>query len=83
MLVNEYGPTETVVGCCIYQVPIGENLSTSVAIGNPIANTQLYVLDQHCQPVPIGVAGELHIGGLGLARAYLNQPELDSTKVYS
>jgi non-ribosomal peptide synthase protein (TIGR01720 family) len=80
MLVNEYGPTETVVGCCIYQVPIGENLSTSVAIGNPIANTQLYVLDQHCQPVPIGVVGELHIGGLGLARGYLNQPELTAQK---
>ncbi|WP_208491975.1 non-ribosomal peptide synthetase [aff. Roholtiella sp. LEGE 12411] len=80
MLVNEYGPTETVVGCCIYQVPIGENLSTSVAIGNAIANTQLYVLDQYCQPVPIGVAGELHIGGLGLARGYLNQPELTAQK---
>ncbi|NEU77735.1 non-ribosomal peptide synthetase [Nostoc sp. UIC 10630] len=80
MLVNEYGPTETVVGCCIYQVPTGENLSTSVAIGNPIANTQLYVLDQHCQPVPIGVVGELHIGGLGLARGYLNQPELTAQK---
>ncbi len=80
MLVNEYGPTETVVGCCIYKVPIGENLSTSVAIGNPIANTQLYVLDQYCQPVPIGVVGELHIGGLGLARGYLNQPELTAQK---
>ncbi|MEA5505985.1 amino acid adenylation domain-containing protein [Halotia wernerae UHCC 0503] len=80
MLINEYGPTETVVGCCIYQVPIGENLSTSVAIGNAIANTQLYVLDQYCQPVPIGVVGELHIGGLGLARGYLNQPELTAQK---
>ncbi|WP_414542080.1 amino acid adenylation domain-containing protein [Nostoc sp. CCY0012] len=80
MLVNEYGPTETVVGCCIYQVPIEGNLSTSVAIGNPIANTQLYVLDQHYQPVPIGVVGELHIGGLGLARGYLNQPELTAQK---
>ncbi|MBW4428168.1 MAG: amino acid adenylation domain-containing protein [Nostoc desertorum CM1-VF14] len=80
VLINEYGPTETVVGCCIYQVPTGENLSTSVAIGNPIANTQLYVLDQHYQPVPIGVVGELHIGGLGLARGYLNQPELTAQK---
>ncbi|AFY89165.1 non-ribosomal peptide synthetase [Chroococcidiopsis thermalis] len=80
MLVNEYGPTETVVGCCIYKVPPGENLSTSVAIGEPIANTQLYVLDQHCQPVPIGVVGDLHIGGLGLARGYLNQPQLTAQK---
>lgn len=80
VLVNEYGPTETVVGCCVYQVPTRENLSTSVAIGNPIANTQLYVLDEHCQPVPIGAVGELHIGGLGLARGYLNQPELTAQK---
>lgn len=80
MLVNEYGPTETVVGCCIYKVPTKENLSTSVAIGEPIANTQLYVLDQHCQPVPIGVVGDLHIGGLGLARGYLNQPQLTAQK---
>ncbi|MFQ4145497.1 amino acid adenylation domain-containing protein [Chlorogloeopsis sp. ULAP02] len=80
MLVNEYGPTETVVGCCVYQVPIGERLATSVAIGNAIANTQLYVLDEHYQPVPIGVVGELYIGGLGLARGYLNQPELTAQK---
>ncbi|MES1022179.1 amino acid adenylation domain-containing protein [Gloeocapsa sp. BRSZ] len=79
MLVNEYGPTETVVGCCIYKVPTKEH-STSVAIGEPIANTQLYILDQHCQPVPIGVVGELHIGGLGLARGYLNQPQLTAQK---
>jgi amino acid adenylation domain-containing protein len=80
MLVNEYGPTETVVGCCIYQVPTGQNLSGSIPIGRPIANTQLYVLDQYCQPVPIGVAGELHIGGLGVARGYLNRPELTAQK---
>lgn len=80
ILVNEYGPTETVVGCCIYQVPIGKHTSGSIPIGKPIANTQLYILDQYLQPVPTGVAGELHIGGIGLARGYLNQPELTALK---
>ncbi|MDZ8023958.1 MAG: amino acid adenylation domain-containing protein [Nostoc sp. DedQUE11] len=80
ILVNEYGPTETVVGCCIYQVPVGKHASGSIPIGKPIANTQLYILDQYLQPVPTGVAGELHIGGVGLARGYLNQPELTALK---
>ena len=80
LLVNEYGPTETVVGCCVYQVPGGEQLSGSIPIGRAIANTQLYVLDRHLQPVPIGVVGELHIGGLGLARGYLNRPDLTAEK---
>ncbi|BAY73752.1 amino acid adenylation domain-containing protein [Nostoc linckia NIES-25] len=80
ILINEYGPTETVVGCCIYEVPIGKHTSGSIPIGKPIANTQLYILDQYLQPVPTGVAGELHIGGIGLARGYLNQPELTALK---
>ncbi|MBW4431909.1 MAG: amino acid adenylation domain-containing protein [Pelatocladus maniniholoensis HA4357-MV3] len=80
ILVNEYGPTETVVGCCVYQVPVGKHSSGSIPIGKPIANTQLYILDQSLQPVPMGVAGELHIGGLGLARGYLNQPDLTALK---
>jgi len=80
ILINEYGPTETVVGCCIYQVPVGKHTSGSIPIGKPIANTQLYVLDQYLQPVPTNVTGELYIGGLGLARGYLNQPELTALK---
>ncbi|MEC4812231.1 MAG: amino acid adenylation domain-containing protein [Scytonema sp. PMC 1069.18] len=80
MLVNEYGPTETVVGCCIYRVPQSELQSHSVPIGRPIANTELYVLNQYYQPMPIGVVGELYIGGAGLARGYLNQPELTALK---
>ncbi|MCC5632722.1 amino acid adenylation domain-containing protein [Nostoc sphaeroides CHAB 2801] len=80
VLINEYGPTETVVGCCIYQVPQTHNYSGSIPIGYPIANTQLYVLDQYLQPVPKGVVGELYIGGAGLARGYLNQPELTAQK---
>lgn len=80
VLINEYGPTETVVGCCIYQVPQTHNYFGSIPIGYPIANTQLYVLDQYLQPVPKGVVGELYIGGAGLARGYLNQPELTAQK---
>ncbi|MEH2456005.1 non-ribosomal peptide synthetase [Nostoc sp.] len=80
MLINEYGPTETVVGCCVYQVPNNQRDSGSIPIGKPIANTQLYVLDKHWQPVPIGVVGELYIAGLGLARGYLNRPELTAQK---
>jgi amino acid adenylation domain-containing protein len=76
MLVNEYGPTETVVGCCIYRVPQGKHQSGSVPIGRPIANTQLYILNQHLQPLPTGVPGELYIGGIGLAWGYLNHFEL-------
>jgi amino acid adenylation domain-containing protein len=79
-IINEYGPTETVVGCCVYEVPAGASMSGAVPIGRPIANTQIYILDPHLQPVPIGVPGELHIGGAGLAQGYLNRPELTAEK---
>ena len=80
VLINEYGPTETVVGCCVYKVNGTRRRATSVPIGRPIANTQLYILDRHLQPVPIGIPGELHIGGRGVARGYLNRPELTAEK---
>jgi amino acid adenylation domain-containing protein len=75
-LINEYGPTETVVGCCVYEVQPTDPHSGSVPIGRPIANTQLYVLNANLEPVPPGVMGELYIGGVGVARGYLNRPDL-------
>ena len=75
-LINEYGPTETVVGCCVYEVGTDDPRSGSVPIGRPIANTQLYVLDRHMNPLPPGLVGELYIGGARVARGYLNRPEL-------
>jgi amino acid adenylation domain-containing protein len=80
VLINEYGPTETVVGCCVYQVPPEERRQGSVPIGCPIINTQIYLLDAHLQLVPIGVPGELYVGGVGLANGYLNQPGLTAEK---
>lgn len=79
-LINEYGPTETVVGCCVYEVPPADDLSGPVPIGRPVANTQLYILDDLFQPAPIEVAGELYIGGAGVARGYLNRPELTAER---
>jgi amino acid adenylation domain-containing protein/non-ribosomal peptide synthase protein (TIGR01720 family) len=74
-LVNEYGPTETVVGCCVHEIPPGLPEEGAVPIGRPIANTQLYVVDRHLRPVPAGTPGELLIGGDGVARGYLRRPE--------
>jgi len=79
-LINEYGPTETVVGCCVHELRPEDPHNGSVPIGRPIANTQLYVLDQSLRPVPAGVAGELYIGGAGVARGYLNRPELTAER---
>lgn len=75
-LFNEYGPTETVVGCCVHEVQAGDPHTGSVCIGRPIANTQLYVLDQNMRPLPPGVIGELYIGGAGVGKGYLNRPDL-------
>ncbi|MFN6272726.1 MAG: amino acid adenylation domain-containing protein, partial [Microcystis sp.] len=78
-LHNLYGPTEAAIHVTFWQCQSDSNLKT-VPIGRPIANIQIYILDSHLQPVPIGVIGELHIGGVGLARGYLNKPELTAEK---
>ncbi len=74
-LFNEYGPTEATVWCSVYLVP-PERVEGPVPIGRPIANSQLYILDSHRQPVPIGVAGELYVGGAGVTPGYWGNPEL-------
>ncbi|MEP7339013.1 MAG: amino acid adenylation domain-containing protein, partial [Acidobacteriota bacterium] len=71
---NHYGPTENTVVATATRIAPGEG--ATLPIGRPIAGTQVYLLDAHLQPVPIGVAGELCIGGAGLARGYLNRPDL-------
>jgi amino acid adenylation domain-containing protein len=76
-LWNMYGPTETTIWSSAARVTADD---TAISIGQPIANTQLYILDPHLQPVPMGVTGELHIGGLGLARGYRNRAELTAER---
>jgi amino acid adenylation domain-containing protein len=76
-LVNVYGPTE--VTCWCTQASFTEPVPV-VHIGRPMANADVYILDPQGEPVPIGVAGELHVGGAGLARGYLNRPELTAQR---
>jgi surfactin family lipopeptide synthetase C len=79
-LINTYGPTEATVVSTIYKIPHQiDNLST-IPIGKALPNLQTYILDENLQPVAIGVPGELHIGGVGLARGYLNNSELTKKK---
>ena len=76
-MYNLYGPTETTIDATYWR---SQPDSTSIAIGRPIANLRAYVLDVHQQPVPIGNPGELYLAGAGLARGYLNQPDLTTEK---
>ena len=75
-VVNEYGPTEGTVGCCVYTVAAGKHIKGAVPIGRPMANLRLHLLDRSLHPVPEGVPGQLMIGGEGLARGYLGRPAL-------
>lgn len=79
-LFNEYGPTETVVGCCVHEVQDGDPDNGSIPIGRPIANTRLHVLDADQHPVPAGVTGELYIGGAGVARGYFNRAQVTAER---
>jgi amino acid adenylation domain-containing protein len=82
-LINEYGPTETVVGCSVYEVGEGDGSTGPVPIGRPISNMELHVLDGAGEKLPVGVPGELFIGGVGLARGYLHQPDLTAERFLS
>ena len=73
---NLYGPTETTIWSTVARVERGK----PIGLGRPIANTRLYLLDRADQPVPIGVPGEIHIGGAGVARGYLRRPELTAER---
>ena len=79
-LHNLYGPTETSIVNTNYYVGTEEENGNCVSIGRPFWNTTIYILDRALNPVPIGVPGELHLGGVGLARGYLNRPDLTAEK---
>jgi len=83
-LVNLYGPTEAAVDVTAWTCPTTNGPKTeipdAIPIGRPIANTQIYILDPYGAPVPVGVAGELHIAGVQVARGYLNRPELTAER---
>jgi len=79
-LMNEYGPTETVVGCSAYVLPPGRHRAGPVPVGRAIQNLTFHVLDAGMRPVPVGLPGELYIGGAGVARGYLGRPALSAEK---
>lgn len=79
-LINGYGPTENTTFTCCHQIKLPIKQGESIPIGKAISHTQVYILDEELQPVAAGTAGELYIGGDGLARGYLNQPELTAEK---
>lgn len=79
-IFNEYGPTETVVGCMTHQYNKQKDLDISVPIGVPAGNVQIYLLDRHLQPVPVHLSGELYISGDSMARGYLHNDSLTAAK---
>jgi amino acid adenylation domain-containing protein len=79
-LINGYGPTENTTFTCCYPINLPLEVGSSIPIGKPISNTQVYILDEQLQPVATGAAGELYIGGDGLARGYFDRPELTAER---
>ncbi len=80
-IFNHYGPTETTVGVLTYPVDKASTaLSNTVPLGRPLGNTQIYLLDNYYQPVPLGLPGEIYIGGDSVARGYINRPELTTER---
>jgi amino acid adenylation domain-containing protein len=80
-IINGYGPTESTTFSCCYPIPPQpDRFDRCIPIGRPIGNTRDYILDEYLNPVPIGIPGEIYIGGDGLARGYLNRPELTAEK---
>ncbi|MDQ6606642.1 MAG: amino acid adenylation domain-containing protein [Actinomycetota bacterium] len=81
-ILNHYGPTEATIGCCTFPVGDGPGpfAPATVPIGRPIANSSCYVVDDRLRPVPLGVPGRLFIGGAGIARGYVGQPELTAER---
>lgn len=79
-LQNQYGPTESHVVTSFTLKDVASSWSPLPPIGRAIANTKIYILDRHLQPLPIGVPGELYIGGVAIARSYINSPELTAEK---
>jgi amino acid adenylation domain-containing protein len=84
LVYNGYGPTEATINCAIFALgnqKVWKKMSCeNIPIGKPSANNRLYILDKNGQPVPIGVSGELHVGGVALTRGYINRPDLTAKK---
>ncbi|MZG05036.1 non-ribosomal peptide synthetase, partial [Streptomyces sp. SID5614] len=78
-IINEYGPTEASVGTCVYPVPADETAEV-LPIGTPLPNMTMYVLDAALEPTPVGVPGELYVGGTGVARGYAGRPDLTADR---
>jgi amino acid adenylation domain-containing protein len=82
-ILNHYSPTETTIGCLTFQTEADSALASVTAVvplGRPIANMKVYILDQNLQPVPVGVPGDLYIGGRGVSNGYLGRPDLTAEK---
>ncbi|MDE9477977.1 amino acid adenylation domain-containing protein [Xenorhabdus bovienii] len=79
-IINGYGPTEGTTFSATYLIETVDEQTTSIPIGQPISNTRIYILDEQHRPVPIGVTGEIYIGGAGVASGYLNRPELTAER---